>query len=560
MLVVKNEKDEFIPQRTINGWRVCIDYHKLNNVTQKDHFPLSFIDQMLERLTGHEYYFFLDGFSGYFQIPIAPEDQKKTIFTCPYRTFAYKRMPFRLCKAPTTFQRCMTAIFHELIEDSMEIACPMTQLLVKDTLFNFFRECIQAFNKLKRELTQAPIMTKPDWSLPFEVMRDASDYAVGAVLGQRIDKHFKPIPYAIKMINKAQENYTTIEKELLAVVFAFDKFRQYMDLFHEERLMAISNKNNEPWYAAYANYLASRVLPFRSTHQEKQKFFSDLRHCFWDEPFLFKQCANRIIRRCVARVEAAQILRQCHNEPSGGHHGITTTARKETSPQGMTHLKNTSNTWMTFEGNTDLGSFREETDEITNLHKILEEVLLTERGDDVASIKRRRRDLFSDVVWNLETTLGRNFKDKILMLVVVDNGHGMGHVSSVDKIDYLRIYGSVLLIYRAYALFTDARILAGQPHLDRGSSHAFKVKKVTRSGFFPPLLFGFQQIRGKLFQLPVVASNGLAIYVSERMAKSENRLPQQPPQAHTSHGLMQASYEKFQAIMKMGTHWRKASL
>ncbi|GJX62608.1 hypothetical protein Tco_0295508 [Tanacetum coccineum] len=93
--------------------------------------------------------------------------------------------------------------------------------------------------------------------------------------------------------------------------------------------MADSDTNNEPWYADYVNYLASRVLPFRSTRQEKQKFFSDLRHYFWDEPFLFKQCADRIIRRCVARYEAAQILQQCHSIPSRGHHGIATTARKD---------------------------------------------------------------------------------------------------------------------------------------------------------------------------------------------------------------------------------------
>ncbi|GKB50452.1 reverse transcriptase domain-containing protein [Tanacetum coccineum] len=92
--------------------------------------------------------------------------------------------------------------------------------------------------------------------------------------------------------------------------------------------MAVSDKNNEPWYADYANYLASRVLPFRSTRQEKQKFFSDLRHYFWDEPFLFKQCADRIIRRRVAEDEAAQILWQHHSGPSGGHHGIATNARK----------------------------------------------------------------------------------------------------------------------------------------------------------------------------------------------------------------------------------------
>ncbi|GKA96452.1 reverse transcriptase domain-containing protein [Tanacetum coccineum] len=90
MTVVKNEKDELIPQRTVTGWRVCIDNRKLNNATQKDHFPLLFIDKMLKRLNGHEYCCFLDGFSGYFQIPIAPEDQEKTTFTCPYGTFAYK--------------------------------------------------------------------------------------------------------------------------------------------------------------------------------------------------------------------------------------------------------------------------------------------------------------------------------------------------------------------------------------------------------------------------------------------------------------------------------------
>ncbi|GJU94775.1 DNA-directed DNA polymerase [Tanacetum coccineum] len=121
MTVVNNKKDELISQRTVTGWCVCIDYRKLNNVTRKDHFPLLFIDQMLERLAGHEYYCFLDGFSGYFQIPISLEDQKKTTFTCPYGTFAYKRMPFGLRNALTTFQCCMTPIFHELIEDSMKV-------------------------------------------------------------------------------------------------------------------------------------------------------------------------------------------------------------------------------------------------------------------------------------------------------------------------------------------------------------------------------------------------------------------------------------------------------
>ncbi|GJX94810.1 reverse transcriptase domain-containing protein [Tanacetum coccineum] len=120
--VIENEDNELIPTRLVTRWRVCIDYRKLNDATRKDHFPLPFMDQMLERLAGNEYYCFLDGFSGYFQIPIDPQDQEKTTFTCPYGTFAYRRMPFGLCNAPGTFQRCMMAIFYGMIEEKMEVS------------------------------------------------------------------------------------------------------------------------------------------------------------------------------------------------------------------------------------------------------------------------------------------------------------------------------------------------------------------------------------------------------------------------------------------------------
>nr|GEY88710.1 reverse transcriptase domain-containing protein [Tanacetum cinerariifolium] len=103
--VVENEENELIPSRLVTGWRICINYQKFNEATRKDHFSLPFMDQMLERLAGNKYYCFLDGFSGYFQIPIDPKDQEKTTFTCPYGTFAYRRMPFGLCNAPSTFQR-----------------------------------------------------------------------------------------------------------------------------------------------------------------------------------------------------------------------------------------------------------------------------------------------------------------------------------------------------------------------------------------------------------------------------------------------------------------------
>ena len=119
--VIRNEKNELIPTRTVTGWRVCIDYQKLNTATRKDHYPLPFIDQMLDRLVGHPRYCFLYGYSGYSQIVIAPEDQEKTTFTCPYGTFAFRRMPFGLCNAPTTFQRCMMSMFSDLVEEGIEI-------------------------------------------------------------------------------------------------------------------------------------------------------------------------------------------------------------------------------------------------------------------------------------------------------------------------------------------------------------------------------------------------------------------------------------------------------
>nr|GEX27612.1 reverse transcriptase domain-containing protein [Tanacetum cinerariifolium] len=250
---------------------------KLNEATWKDHSPLQFMDQILERLAGNEYYCFLDGFSGYFQIPINPKDQEKTTFTCPYITFIYKRIPFGLCNAPGTFQWCMMSIFHDMIEQTMEvfmddfsvfgismcltnlekmlkrcedtklalnwekshfmvkegivlghkiskkgievdkakievisklphpttikgirsflghagfyrrfikdfskISRPMTHLLEKNAPFVFFDDCVQAFQTLKEKLTEALILIAPNWDQPFELMCDASDFAVGA--------------------------------------------------------------------------------------------------------------------------------------------------------------------------------------------------------------------------------------------------------------------------------------------------------------------------------------------------------------------------------------------
>ncbi|RVW26109.1 Retrovirus-related Pol polyprotein from transposon 297 [Vitis vinifera] len=119
--VVQNEKGEEVTTCLTSGWRVCIDYRKLNAVTRKDHFPLPFIDQVLERVSGHPFYCFLDGYSGYFHIEIDLADQEKTTFTCPFGTYEYRRMPFGLCNAPATFQRCMLSIFSDMVERIMEV-------------------------------------------------------------------------------------------------------------------------------------------------------------------------------------------------------------------------------------------------------------------------------------------------------------------------------------------------------------------------------------------------------------------------------------------------------
>ena len=277
----------------------------------------------------------------------------------------------------------------------------MTQLLEKDIPFIFSEECLKSFTLLKEKLVSAPIMIAPDWTQPFEIMCDASDYAVGAVLGQRRDKYFHPVYYASKTLNDAQEHYTTTEKELLAVVFSFDKFRSYLvlsktivytdhaaikylfskqdakprlirwillltefdieirekkgaenvaadhlsrlasseveeergvsldDRFPFESVMVIRAHDNEcPWFADLANYLVDGTLRKGMTYQEKKKFFADVRHYLWEDPHLFRVGADQVIRRCVDRGEAHDILRHCHEGPTGGHNGANYTAKR----------------------------------------------------------------------------------------------------------------------------------------------------------------------------------------------------------------------------------------
>ncbi|GJR54948.1 reverse transcriptase domain-containing protein [Tanacetum coccineum] len=158
--VVTNKNDELVPTRTVTGWRVCIDNHKHNEATAKDHFPLPFMDQMLERLAGNKYFCFLDGFSGYFQIPINPNDQEKTTSTCPFGKYAYRRMPFGLCNAPATFQRCMLVIFHDMIEESVEV------FMDNFSIFgNSFEKCLNNIDKMLQRYKDAHLVLNWEMSL-----------------------------------------------------------------------------------------------------------------------------------------------------------------------------------------------------------------------------------------------------------------------------------------------------------------------------------------------------------------------------------------------------------
>ncbi|RVW47919.1 Retrovirus-related Pol polyprotein from transposon 17.6 [Vitis vinifera] len=369
------------------------------------------LTSVLERVSGHPFYCFLDGYSGYFQIEIDVEDQEKTTFTCRLE-HTPKRMPFGLCNAPATFQRCMLSIFSDMVERIMEVfmdditiyggtfeeclvnlEAVLKRCIEKDLVLNwekchfmvrqgivlghiisekgievdkakveliaklpspttvkgvrqflghagFYRRCQKSFDQLKQFLTTAPIVRAPNWQLPFEVMCDASDFAIGAVLGQREDGKPYVIYYASKTLNEAQRNYTTTEKELLVVVFALDKFRAYLVgsfiivftdhsalkylltkqdakarlirwilLLQEFDLQIRDKKGVEnveslmllekaPWYAHIANYLVTGEVP------------------------------NQIIRKCVPEEEQQGILSHCHENACGGHFASQKTAMK----------------------------------------------------------------------------------------------------------------------------------------------------------------------------------------------------------------------------------------
>ncbi|RVW35100.1 Retrovirus-related Pol polyprotein from transposon 297 [Vitis vinifera] len=256
--------------------------------------------EVLERVSGHPFYCFMDGYSGYFQIEIDVEDQEKTTFTCPFGTYAYRRMPFGLYNAPATFQRCMLSIFSDMVERIMEV-----------------------------------------------FMDDITIYG-GVVLGQREDGKPYVIYYASKTLNELKETTQLQRKNCCGVCF-----RQVSCLFvdlqirdkkgvenvvadHLSRLAIAHNSHvlpinddfpeeslmlleKAPWYAHIANYLVTGEVPSEWKAQDRKHFFAKIHAYYWEEPFLFKYCADHIIRKCVPEEEQQGILSHCHENACGGH-------------------------------------------------------------------------------------------------------------------------------------------------------------------------------------------------------------------------------------------------
>ncbi|XP_062151870.1 uncharacterized protein LOC133860246 [Alnus glutinosa] len=262
-----------------------------------------------------------------------------------------------------------------------KITRPLCKLLVKETPFIFDEDCKNEFGALKKILTSIPIIKPPNWGAPFEIMCNALDYTVGAVLGQCIDKLPHVIYYVSRTLNDAQLNYSTIEKELIQshhllrscgieVLFSnkdvksrliwwillvqeFDiEIRDKKDFenevadhlsrltveftkevtpisetFPDEQLMHIAHTPS-PWFADIVNYLVTGHMPLHWGRQDKSRFMAIAKYFFWDNPYLFKYCPDQIIRRCIPEHDQSNVISFCHDHACGGHFSAKNTAAK----------------------------------------------------------------------------------------------------------------------------------------------------------------------------------------------------------------------------------------
>ncbi|GJW18207.1 reverse transcriptase domain-containing protein [Tanacetum coccineum] len=359
MTVVKNDENDLIPTRLVTGWRVCIDYRKLNEATRKDHFPLPFMDQMLERLAGNQFYCFLDGFSGYFQIPIDPKDQEKTTFTCPYGTFAYRRMPFGLCNAPGTFQRCMMAIFHDMIEKTMEV------FMDDFSVFgDSFSTCLSHLDKMLKWCEDTNLVL--NWEKSHFMVKE------GIVLGHKISKSGikvdrakvdviakLPHPTTVKGVRMYTDHsaikYLFAKKDTKPRLVRWILLLQEFDvvirdkkgaenlvadhLYRLENLITDKSRTRKSLKTFPLETLGSVALRVKYPHrfadsqinhagnfivkgdvtQQKNKFFKDVKHYFWDDPFLFNLCGSNDPAVCARQRSS----RHSRSLPQWTHRGTS---------------------------------------------------------------------------------------------------------------------------------------------------------------------------------------------------------------------------------------------
>nr|GEW46175.1 reverse transcriptase domain-containing protein [Tanacetum cinerariifolium] len=225
------------------------------------------------------------------RIPIDPQDQENTTFTCPYGTFSYQRMPFGLCNAPGTFQRCMLAIFHDMIEKTMEEKC---HFMVKEGIVLDHKI---SKSGIKVDRAKVDVIAKLPHPTSFKGAKNlAADHLS-------------------RLENPHQDE---LEKKEITETFPFDTLG----------MIAFRGDSSTPWFTDIANYHPGNFNVKRMSSQQKKKFFKDVKHYFWDDPYLFKICADQVTRWCVYGQDAIDILMAYHNGPTGGHHGANLTAKK----------------------------------------------------------------------------------------------------------------------------------------------------------------------------------------------------------------------------------------
>nr|GEW54168.1 reverse transcriptase domain-containing protein [Tanacetum cinerariifolium] len=343
--VIENEENELIPTQLVTSWRSLWMTSRSLGIHLKLVFPiwircLSGVKTLIFAKLGEIHFMVKEG------IVLSHKISKNGIEVDKAKVDVIANLPH-----PTTIKGIRSFLGHanfyrRFIQDFSKIARPMTRLLEKDTPFFFSKECIEDFQMLKRKLTKAPILVALDWDIPFELMCDASNFAIvytdHSALKYMFNKQDAK-PRVLRWVLLLQEFDITVRDRKGAENLAADHLsrlenphqsvldkKEINETFPLETLNVVSFRGDSStsWFANFANYHAGNFVVKGMSSQQKNKFFKDVKRYFWDDPFLFKICADQVIRRCVQGQEAVDILKACHNGPTGGHHGPNYTAKK----------------------------------------------------------------------------------------------------------------------------------------------------------------------------------------------------------------------------------------